>query len=77
MQRGGVCVSSDAMSNTQSDAPLNDSEAAAYLQVKPRTLREWRATRGLPFIKLTAREIRYRRSDLDRWMDRHRVVVAA
>ena len=54
---------------------LDDSQAAAFLQIKPRTLRLWRHTRGLPHLKLTTRIIRYRRSDLDGWLARHFVAI--
>lgn len=54
---------------------MSDKEAAEYLRITSRTLRLWRAVRGLPFIKITSKEIRYRRSDLDSWLNRHRVEV--
>jgi DNA-binding transcriptional MerR regulator len=57
---------------------LTDPEAAAYLGgVTPRTLRLWRHTRGLPHLKLTSKVIRYRRTDLDAWLNRHRVSITA
>jgi hypothetical protein len=56
----------------QSDV-FNEAEAAAYLHQKPRTIREWRATRGLPCFKPTAKVTLYRRQDLDAWLDRSRV----
>lgn len=56
---------------------LTDEQAAAILAVEPRTLRLWRHTRGLPHLKLTSKVIRYRRSDLDEWLDRARTVIAA
>jgi excisionase family DNA binding protein len=67
---------------TQSVEPLNsdlltDRQAAALLAVKPRTLRLWRNTRALPHIRVTSRVIRYRRSDLDAWLARRRVAIAA
>ena len=52
---------------------LTEAEAAAYLHQKPRTIREWRATRGLPCFKPTAKVTLYRRQDLDAWLDRSRV----
>jgi DNA-binding transcriptional MerR regulator len=44
---------------------LDDKQAAALLHTNPRTLRLWRATRGLPFIRITSKVIRYRRADID------------
>jgi hypothetical protein len=56
---------------------LTDAELAAELGVLPRTLRLWRHTRALPHVRLTAKVIRYRRSDIDAWLDRSRTVIAA
>ena len=52
---------------------FTEAEAAAYLHQKPRTIRDWRATRGLPCFKPTAKVTLYRRQDLDAWLDRSRV----
>jgi len=54
---------------------LNDLQCAALLGVKPRTLRLWRTQRGLPHIKITSKEIRYRRSDIDGWLSRRLVSI--
>ena len=54
---------------------FDDPRAAEYLVTTPRTLREWRNSRSLPFIRVTARTIRYRRSDLDAWLQRRRVAI--
>ena len=56
----------------QSDV-FNEAEAAAYLHQKPRTIRDWRATRGLPCFKPTAKVTLYKRADLDAWLERTRV----
>ena len=55
---------------------LTDKQAAEILAVEPRTLRLWRNTRGLPFLKITPRVVRYRRSDIEAWLDRVRKVIA-
>lgn len=55
---------------------LTDEQAAAFLSVEPRTLRLWRQTRALPFCRLTPKVIRYRRADLDAWLDRSRTVIS-
>ena len=52
---------------------LKDEDAAAILGVETRTVRLWRRTRGLPFIRLTGKCCRIRRADLDRWLDQHAV----
>ena len=64
------------VSNTSSREIFDDASAAAYIGgIKARTIREWRARRGLPFIRITAKTIRIRRSDLDEWLARHRVAM--
>ena len=49
---------------------LSESQAAELLQVSPGTLSVWRSTGryALPFVKIGAR-VRYRRSDLQSWLD--------
>lgn len=55
---------------------LPESEAAKLLQVAPGTLSVWRSTKRypLPYIKV-GRRVRYRRSDLEAWLESRRVVV--
>lgn len=48
---------------------LRTPEAAAYLNVRPKTLEQWRwAGQGPRFIKLS-RAVRYRLSDLDAFIE--------
>lgn len=49
---------------------LSESQAADLLQVSPGTLSVWRSTGryALPFVKIGAR-VRYRRGDLQAWLD--------
>ena len=55
---------------------FDEDSAAAYIGgIKARTIRAWRANRGLPFIRITAKTIRIRRADLDEWLARHRVAM--
>jgi len=54
---------------------LTDQQAADILAVEPRTLRLWRNTRGLPHIKISSKVIRYRRADVDAWLERRRTVI--
>jgi excisionase family DNA binding protein len=51
-------------------------EAAAYLGIAAGTLKKWTTARKIPFTKLGSRLNRYRRSDLDAYLDAHRVPVA-
>lgn len=50
---------------------LDEREAATVLGVAPGTLSVWRSTGryNLPFVKVGAR-VRYRRSDLEAWLDK-------
>lgn len=49
---------------------MTSRDAAVYIGVKINTLTVWRMTNryGLPFVKL-GKVIRYRKSDLDKWID--------
>jgi len=55
---------------------FDDTTAAAYVGgIKPRAVRDWRTRRGLPFIRITAKVCRIRRTDLDKWLSQHRVAI--
>jgi Helix-turn-helix domain len=56
---------------------LTDKQTAEIFSVKPRTLRLWRESLGLPFIRITSKVIRYRRSDLHAWAAKKRTAIAA
>ncbi|MGD1086072.1 MAG: helix-turn-helix domain-containing protein [Verrucomicrobiota bacterium] len=67
-----------AMNNDFQSAELwTEEKAASFLAVKPRTVRLWRQTRGLPHIRITSKVIRYRKSDIDDWLERRRVAIVA
>ena len=52
------------------DSLVRQEEAAIILGVTPRCLENWRHRGGGPnFIKISARCIRYRRSDLNKWIE--------
>lgn len=56
---------------TLPSAPLlTRQEAAAFLGVSPQTLANWATTgRGrIPFVRVSKRAVRYRMSDLERWL---------
>jgi excisionase family DNA binding protein len=63
------------MRTTEENNLMTDEEAAAYLSITQRTLRLWRSTRGLPHLKLTSKIIRYRKTDLDGWLEQHHVAI--
>ena len=49
---------------------LNTAQAAHYLSLRPATLEHWRMTRnGPPFVRVGPRIVRYRRTDLDVWIE--------
>lgn len=52
------------------DSLVRQEKAAIILEVTPRCLENWRHRGGGPnFIRISARCIRYRRSDLDKWIE--------
>ena len=56
---------------------LTRTEAAEYLGVRPQTLAAWASTRryGLRYIKV-GRSVRYRKADLDRFLEARTVGAA-
>lgn len=53
---------------------LTASEAARLLGVPEGTLAQWRSQRRGPcYVKLESRLVRYRRSDLEQWIERQTV----
>lgn len=53
---------------------LSQREVAMRLGVSARTVEGWRARGvGPPYLRLSARAVRYRSSDLEQWLDRRRV----
>jgi predicted DNA-binding transcriptional regulator AlpA len=49
---------------------IDEKEAALYLGYTVRALQNWRLRGGGPrFVKVSARSIRYRRADLDAWIE--------
>ena len=55
---------------------FDDAQAAQYVGgIHARAIRDWRTRRGLPFLRLTAKTIRIRKSDLDSWLNRQRTAI--
>ena len=50
------------------DVMLNTKAAAAFLDVKEATVRKWKAERRLPFTKVGGTAIRFRQSELVRFL---------
>ncbi|MDA0711265.1 MAG: helix-turn-helix domain-containing protein [bacterium] len=61
-------------SNTEG-ATWNNDTAAAYLGCTPGTLRVWVSKRRVPFVRV-GRLVRFRKSDLDKWLDKNLQLVA-
>lgn len=57
------------------DDILDEGQAADLLQIETRTLRLWRATRGVPHYKPTRKVVRFSRRDLLSWLERSRVAI--
>lgn len=56
------------MSEIINDKWINIDEAAAYLGVKPVTVREWiRKEKGIPAYKI-GKQWKFKRSELDEWV---------
>jgi len=64
----------NALQITDSNLPdrlLSEKQAARYLGFTPRALQNWRLRGGGPaFVKVSARAVRYRLSDLADWVNR-------
>mgnify|MGYP000602843826 CR=1 FL=1 len=52
------------------DTLLNVKQVAGYLQLKESTIYSWAQDGKIPAIKI-GRTWRFRRSDLDAWLERH------
>lgn len=52
------------------DTLLNVKQVAEYLQLKESTIYSWAQDGKIPAIKI-GRTWRFRRSDLDAWLERH------
>lgn len=51
---------------------INEREAADYLGYTVRALQNWRVRGGGPkFVRVSRRSIRYRRRDLNAWIEAH------
>lgn len=52
------------------DQLVRQEEAAALLSVSPRCMENWRYRgEGPDFVRVSGRCVRYRRSDLDKWIE--------
>ncbi|HZR57026.1 MAG TPA: helix-turn-helix domain-containing protein [Terriglobales bacterium] len=56
---------------------LTVPEAAAFLRIKPSTVRAWVLYRRIPFLKLGGSTLRFRRSDLEKFISESVIEAAA
>jgi len=61
--------------NADTNTLMNEAQVGELLGIKARTVRAWRSRNGLPFIKISAKTIRFRRADIDAWLARRRVAI--
>jgi len=60
-----------SLKNESYDFLLTEKVVAEMLSVTPRALQKWRLEgRGPKFVKISSRAIRYRRQDLNEWVER-------
>lgn len=62
---------------TETLGVMNHREAAAYIGVTPNTMRVWCSKKRVPFCKLGARKVVFRKNDLDKFLDSRVVEVQA
>lgn len=55
---------------------LNEKQAAEYLGKKPGTLRQWRSDCKGPSYHKKGRQILYKKTDLDAWLEAGRTLTA-
>ncbi|MFB3901913.1 MAG: helix-turn-helix transcriptional regulator [Acidobacteriota bacterium] len=67
----GVIDIQDVLQYLERDAWLDKRGACDYLKVKERTLQEY-MHEGLPYYRLSPKLLRFKRSELDRWMTQFR-----
>jgi len=66
----------DALQKADFNRTMANDEAAEYIGCTPGTLRVWVSKRKVPFVKVN-RLTRFRRKDLDKWLDKQAVPAGA
>ena len=66
---------SEKVGNKTKDV-LNEKQAAEYLGKKPGTLRQWRSDCKGPAYHKKDRQIMYKKTDLDAWLESGRTLTA-
>jgi predicted DNA-binding transcriptional regulator AlpA len=66
----------DHASGAADEALMTTEQLARLLGVDPSSVRRWRTStpvQGPPFIRMSDRVVKYRRADVERWLDSRRV----
>ena len=66
-----------ARSGSDDDRLLTEIQAADLLRLSSRTLQAWRTQRRGPSFVRAGRAIRYRRSDINTWLEQNTEIRAA
>ena len=76
--RGAVqeAISSVENNSRKTKDVLNEKQAAEYLGKKPGTLRQWRSDCKGPSYHKKGRQIMYKKTDLDAWLESGRTLTA-
>jgi len=61
---------------TEEKKYLTQDELAEEYLISKSTQSKYRMTKKIPFIKIGGRYIRYKRADIEAWLDAHSVEVA-
>ena len=57
----------------ESDYLRGQAEAARYARVSPRCISDWQSKRIIPFLKISAKCVLFRKSDIDRALGKFEV----
>ena len=66
----------DDQAGAADDALMTTEQLARKLGVDPSSVRRWRTStpvQGPPFIRMSDRVVKYRRADVERWLNSRRV----
>ena len=66
----------DHENGTADDTLMTTEQLARMLGVDPSSVRRWRTStpvQGPPFIRMSDRVVKYRRADVERWLNSRRV----
>lgn len=60
---------------TDSDYLRGQAEAARYARVSPRTICDWQRRRVIPFVKIGAKCVLFRRSQIDKALAKYEIAA--